>query len=91
MTLLRSLAWGPCTNAREMVFGPDADLRRVFAWARENLARFPSERALVDVIERTPERLGSLTEGPALLVRAADALGFVLRNPRISGCTQLIL
>jgi len=85
------LGMTPCTNAQEMVFGPAADVRDAFAWARANLARYPSEQALLDLIQVRAERPPHGAPEGALrkfLIGAADAAGFLLRNRRIPGCVR---
>ena len=49
---LAGLATLPCTNVREMIFGPDPDILGAFDAARRNLARFPSDSARIDALER---------------------------------------
>jgi len=88
--LLHLVGTAPCTNARELVFGPGRDARDAFEQARRELARFPSESSLVDLFATMPERMRFVApEGFAQ--RAAAALGSVagalLMNPRIPGCT----
>lgn len=94
MEMLWSLGMTPCTNAEEMVFGPAADVRDAFRWARAHLARFPSDSALLDLMydgaARAP-RYPIRGLGARLLIGTADALGFVLRNRRIPGCARTLL
>jgi hypothetical protein len=88
--LLGVFGVAPCTNARELLFGPDRDMRDLFEQARRELARFPSESSLVDLMATMPERMrfvapdGAAQRAAASLGRLAGAL---LMNPRIPGCT----
>jgi hypothetical protein len=93
MEVMFLLGMTPCTNAQEMVFGPAADVRSTFGWARANLPRYPSEAALLDLMYDRAERPPHLSPGgvPHLLARAADVVGFVLRNRRLPGCARTIL
>jgi len=84
----------PCANPQELVFGPAADARDTYAWAQQRLARYPSERAMLEVIFTRSERPGHQGvsgAGRKLLVGAADVVGFVLRNRRIPGCARTLL
>ncbi len=93
----QSLAWlsmAPCTNVREMLFGPRPDVSEAFERAKRDLARFPSEQSFIDVIQRT-SRSTALYDGVMtspirrFLVGASTISGAVLHNPRITGCTLL--
>ncbi|HWP36600.1 MAG TPA: hypothetical protein VNL18_03495, partial [Gemmatimonadales bacterium] len=93
MATLTVLGLLPCTNVRELVLGLDQDIRATFAYARDSLARFPSERALVDLQAEAVERTGRERQrgiGPRLFVGAADVAGAVLRNRRLPGCARLL-
>jgi hypothetical protein len=95
MEMFSLMALAPCTNARELVFGPDADVRESFAQGRKSWARFAADTALLDLIYRTPDILGRAVrpgnEKQKLLLLAARAGSAVLRNPRLVGCTVGIL
>jgi hypothetical protein len=96
--LLNLLGVAPCTNVKEMVFGPDADVRNAFDRARTDLARFPSEQSLLDMLYRSAERPPRFTDfkdsgvivgvGPRILGGVADVAGALLRNRRITTCAQ---
>ena len=90
--MLNILGFGPCTNVKELVFGPDTDMRNAFDRARRDLARFPSERSLLDMQYQSADRpVGPfLTPGLAqrVLGGAADVAGAVLRNRRIPTCVR---
>lgn len=90
---LRFLSMASCTNAREMLFGPRADVTDVLARARRTVARYPSERALLDlrsgVFDQTS--VGRATNPlQSFAVSAASISGAVLHNPRLAGCTLLL-
>lgn len=90
MLLLLSLA--PCTNVREMVFGPGEDVQRAFERAKRTIARFPSDSALLDLIYETPERTKGYEElGKHRLLPLLRASGWALRNERLQGCSQMLL
>jgi hypothetical protein len=90
---LRSLSVSSCTNVRELLFGPRADVVDALARARQTLARYPSERALIDLETRTPSPAPGLTQGnpfQELAVSAASVAGAVLQNPRLASCTLVL-
>jgi hypothetical protein len=96
--LLNLLGVAPCTNVKEMVFGPDADVRNAFDRARTDLARFPSEQSLLDMLYRSAERPPRFKDfkdsgvivgvGPRILGGVADVAGALLRNRRIPTCAR---
>ena len=88
------LSASSCTNVRELLFGTRTDVTDAFRAARRDLARYPSERAMVDLIGRTgtaspPGRLTDPLE--QLAVSTASIAGAVLGNPRLAACTRIIL
>jgi len=92
--LLHTLAIAPCTNVRELVFGPDPEVLAAFDHARKNWARFQSDTAFLDMVFATPERLESLVNGTTrgrMLVRAAGMAGEMLGNKRLAGCASLLV
>jgi hypothetical protein len=90
-----------CSNLREMLFGPAEDVSGVFAYARRDLARFPSDSALIDLMERdarqgpSPSALDVGTSEPGLLRVAARrtlrVAGSLLGNPRLTRCALALL
>jgi hypothetical protein len=97
MDLLRALSWSPCTNLRELVFGPDQDVRDAFADARNTLARFASDSALLTLLYENPERgraLDRIFDSPGLLggllLKSSDLVGGALGNARIPGCSRFV-
>ncbi len=82
-----------CTSAREMLFGQGSEVRDAIARDGNALARYPSERALVELGTRLPsaDQLSSLS-GPmkSLIVSPAIVAGAVLHNPRLGACTLLL-
>jgi hypothetical protein len=96
---LQALSLSSCTNVRELVFGMGSDVRQTYDLAARDLARFPSERAVLDLALQTTERPGTAgtnanipTGGVAvrLLIGASTVAGKVLDNPRMPFCTRLI-
>jgi hypothetical protein len=92
---LYQLSLSSCTNVREMVFGMGSDVKQAYDIARRDLARFPSERAALDLALQTTDRLRSV-DAPSgsvvarLLVGASTVAGVVLDNPRMPVCTRII-
>ena len=93
-----TLALVPCTNARELIFGPGEDIQAAVAQARRDLLRFPSEEAYLELILESPERAASTDAGliaddlvSPLILGIARISGWMLRNQRIPGCIALHL
>ena len=83
----------PCTNLRELAFGPDPDVREAFDRARREIARFPSDSAQIDLMYESSargysgvERTASTRVGLAL----ASFAGMLLHNPRVRGCAEML-
>jgi hypothetical protein len=94
--MLAQLMAAPCTNIRELIFGPDEGLQLLFDYAREDLVRMPSEEALFELLEESPQRMRYViddVEG-GLSSRAFYGIGRVtgtmLGNDRIAGCAALL-
>ena len=90
---LQSLALAPCTNVRELLFGPRSDMTAILDRARRTIARYPSERALVDLQTRLPSLSSGF--GPAnpiqeLAASAGSVAGLVTQNPRLVTCTRIL-
>lgn len=98
MEMFYTLALVPCTNARELIFGPGEDIQAAVAQARRDLLRFPSEEAYLELILESPERAASTDAGliaddlvSPLILGIARISGWMLRNQRIPGCIALYL
>jgi hypothetical protein len=90
---LESLSIASCTNVRELLFGPRADVADVLGRAGRTVARYPSERALVDLLTRPPSLsrdYGTLNPFQALAASSATVAGLVTRNPRLVACTRIL-
>ncbi len=86
---LRALSEASCTNARELVFGPRSDVVDAISKARRDLARYPSEQALVDLTGRAQQpEINAAVANPimAIAVSAGTVAGTVLGNPRLATC-----
>lgn len=92
---LMELSLAPCTNVRELLFGPKVDVRNAFDRARRELARYPSEAALIDLIQRSAppqaDQYRRLDWVSQFLYGTATLAGTALNNPRIATCTRAIL
>jgi hypothetical protein len=78
---------------RGLLFGRDGEVQGALDRARSELARYPSERALIDLDTRVPSVARvSAAKGPlqAILVSPATVAGVVLHNPRMAACTLLL-
>lgn len=90
--MLRMLSASSCTNVPELLFGPRSDVTDALARARTNLARFPSEQALVDLVGSTPRsNVDIMMHGPLdmFVVSAGTVAGTVLRNSRLAACARI--
>jgi hypothetical protein len=82
-----------CTSARGMLFGQPDDVRDAIERAGGSLARYPSERALVELGTRLPSAewmSRMIRPGQSLYVSPAIVAGAVLQNPRLGACTLLL-
>ena len=84
---------GSCGGVREMLTGPSDELRRTLTTARSSMARFPSEQAFFDLIERNMNSGPQTSRDAGVLGRVASGTAAVLSavtgNPRIATCTRL--
>ena len=92
---LFALSIQPCTNVRELLFGPRASVTEAFERATRDLARYPSERALIDLMSQqlnhVPQRAVPGSFRDQLLLGASTVAGAALQNPRMAACTRLLL
>ncbi|HEX5973078.1 MAG TPA: hypothetical protein VFY85_14190 [Gemmatimonadaceae bacterium] len=90
---VRALSLMQCSTVRGLLFGQDGEVQGALERARSELARYPSERALIDLDTHVPSgtRVATAT-GPfqSLLVSPAAVAGAVLHNPRMAACTLLL-
>jgi hypothetical protein len=90
--LARALTVSTCTNVRDLLLGPRAEVRDALERMRRT-PRYASERALVDLQTRQlPAAGGYLTRGPiqTLAVSAASVPGILTGNDRLERCTLLL-
>lgn len=90
LEMLMVLGWTPCTNLRELIFGADEEVREVFARARRELVRFPSDSLLVALSEVGPLRHAN-APAKTLFERMSKVAGAVTANPRLAGCMRLMV
>jgi hypothetical protein len=91
MEMLGVRARASCGDARELVFGQRAETRAVFDRARADLARYPSERAVIDLLQNSTHApvsqwLGTRQDNAAI---ALDMLGRIYFNPRLPSCAVI--
>jgi hypothetical protein len=91
---LYRLAFSSCTSVRRVLFGPSDASNAAFDDARRTLARYPSELALIDLLQVAPDRPTAESEikfkGDWLLLGAASVASTVLNTPRIQACTRVL-
>lgn len=92
---LRQVSMGTCSTVRGTLFGLNASELHAFDVARSGVARFPSERAYVDLLAasmlRMPDdalRVRSLKD--RFVIGAATVASEVLQNPRIASCARMV-
>jgi hypothetical protein len=86
---LRMLSTSSCTNVRELLTGPRSDVTEAIDRARRDLARFPSERAYIDLSTQLPVvRYRDVSYNPflALLASTSSVASVALNNPRMTAC-----
>jgi hypothetical protein len=90
---LNMFSYSSCTSVPELLTGPRPDVAQAFRVARRDLARYPSERSLIDVMERTLQpSIDQVSTNPFtyLAVSASTVPGVVLHNPRLAACARLL-
>ncbi|MEO5817657.1 MAG: hypothetical protein ABIT20_20480 [Gemmatimonadaceae bacterium] len=90
---VRLLSASSCTNVTELMFGSNSDVTDAIRRARIDLARYPSEKALIDLLAKPQEpRMDEIRYAPiqALAVSSATVAGVVLHNPRLAACTRMV-
>lgn len=84
---------GSCGGVRAMLSGPSDEMRRTLATARAAIARYPSEQAFFDLIERNMYNGPRSSRDAGIVGRVAsgtaEVLSAVTGNPRIAACTKL--
>jgi hypothetical protein len=94
MESYHNLTMSPCTSVRELLMGPGADVREALPNARSTLVRYPSDGALLDLMDRTPStvlRRGAEQAGMGgVVMDFARASSWILHNPRIAGCVSIL-
>jgi hypothetical protein len=83
-----------CTTLRGVFLGPTAEVTAVFAWARDSVARYESERELIRISAEVPASLAGegRVSSRRLVPRAwmLDAWGRLTGSPRIQGCARVL-
>lgn len=86
---LNALSYTTCGNLREFVAGPGEEVKAAFDEARRTLVRHPSDRALIDLIERSGPGSAPFDEAYGIPTRVLDVAHvgdkFFL-NPRLTTC-----
>ncbi len=91
---LYTLSIQPCTSVRGLLFGPRASVTEAFEQAKRDLARYPSERALIDLMSQQLNHVPQLAVPGSfrnqLVLGASTVAGAVLQNPRMAACMRLL-
>lgn len=91
-------ALAPCTNVKELMFGRSDENQARLDSLRTSVARYPSEQAFFDMLEKNVEA-GALegfgeTRSPGVLMRAiygaSRVAGTVMGNPRLAMCAVIV-
>jgi hypothetical protein len=75
------------------MFGNGSDVTTAIEKARTDLARYPSEKALVGLVAQLRQPgIDDIKFTPfaALAVSSATVAGTVLHNPRLAACTRIV-
>ena len=92
MEQLSQLSMASCRNISGMISGPTAETRAAFNNARKSLARYPSEIALLNMIEdesnRVPDKDRIDDSVERFVMGAALVASTVTGNERFSTCTR---
>lgn len=91
---LRQLAFNSCTSVQGALRGPSAQSNAAFDNARQSMSRYPSEVALIDLMQdalNRPMGSGELdTPADRMLFGAASVASVVLNRPHIRTCTRVL-
>jgi len=90
---VEGLSMMSCTNVRGLLFGEGSEVTDAIARARGTLARYPSERALIDIRTRLPSPSNlpvSAKVWQSVIVSPASVAGVVLHNPRMPACALIL-
>lgn len=92
---LSQLSVSSCSSIPGMVFGPDQEMRDAFATAATTLARFPSEKAQLELIldetNRVPDVMPWLNPVSQLIVGSGVVAATVTGNERLAACTKIAI
>jgi hypothetical protein len=94
MEALEILSYGgSCGSIGALFTGPSDEMRHTLASARASMARYPSEQAFFDLIDRTMYNGPKVQRDAGVVGRVAsgtaEVLGALTGNPRIAACTRL--
>lgn len=93
---LQVMALAPCTNARELVFGPTPRLSEVFQRTRRELTRFKSEEQLFDNMVALPHTADPFMKGAptgmtdSVVITLLRTVASTFGNEHISGCVRML-
>jgi serine/threonine-protein kinase len=86
---LQSLMYAQCTDLREVLFGPDRDLRVTVDEARRALVHYPVEAAVFNLVAASAEQYPARLQPNPRAAFVSHLVAWdaaILRNDRISGC-----
>jgi hypothetical protein len=93
MEVLFPILLHSCADPRQLLFGVDDDFRHAVRYARDSLARFPSERAWVDGMSNWIAGADSTRIVPqraSVYVSLAQLLDRVVGGRRFTSCAALV-
>ena len=93
MEVLFPILLHSCADPRQLLFGVDDDFRQTVTYARDSLARFPSERAWVDGVSdwiagTDPTR--GAPERASVYLSFAQLLDRIVGGRRFTSCAALV-
>ncbi|MEO7455250.1 MAG: serine/threonine-protein kinase [Gemmatimonadaceae bacterium] len=92
MEAVLPLMLSACADPRQLIFGVDDQHRANVRYARDSLARFPSERLWVDAIDNmltSGTQATNEIEGGGVLVEFARLADWVVGGRRFESCAEL--
>ena len=92
---LEQLSEASCGSVREVLFGDGADVRSAYDNASTTLARYPSDRAYLELLRTSMNHVPHIDRSrwppDDFVLGAATIAATVLHNPRIETCTLIAL
>jgi hypothetical protein len=89
---IRMLSLASCTNVRELMLGPRADVTDAIARAEQSLTRYPADGEFLKLSAQFPQFRNSYLMGSpitAVVASSASVVATVIGNPRLVTCSVI--